>query len=241
MPVIALGAQMSDALVEMSAKGFGCVGHRCRRQVAGIITDGDLRRHMRPDLMTAPVDKVMTASPKTIGPNNWPARRWQMLNASKITALIVVEKEAGRHRAFPRSLARRRSLANTARPWWRFCHPPGRKQAAAAAYWAHLLDVKPSLVDRSVGRSGGRRDRCGRARSPGSRRPGRAAAPGAAGRRPGLLAADGDKFLIARRARPGRHVLGHAAGPGRPSVGYDTGKRAAPAQRQTDAEQSRQR
>ena len=54
IPVKPLGAKMSDALVEMSAKGFGCV---CivdaSGEIAGIITDGDLRRHMRPDLMTA--------------------------------------------------------------------------------------------------------------------------------------------------------------------------------------------
>ena len=45
---------MSDALVEMSTKGFGCVGIvDATGEIAGIITDGDLRRHMRPDLMTA--------------------------------------------------------------------------------------------------------------------------------------------------------------------------------------------
>ena len=56
IPVKPLGAKMSDALVEMSTKGFGCV---CivdaGGEIAGIITDGDLRRHMRPDLMTAPM------------------------------------------------------------------------------------------------------------------------------------------------------------------------------------------
>ena len=70
IPVKPLGAKMSDALVEMSSKGFGCV---CivdsSGEIAGIITDGDLRRHMRPDLMTARVDDVMTKNP---GP--FPAR-----------------------------------------------------------------------------------------------------------------------------------------------------------------------
>jgi arabinose-5-phosphate isomerase len=67
IPIKPLGTKMSDALVEMSAKGFGCV---CivdqSGDIAGIITDGDLRRHMRPDLMTALVDAVMTKNPKTI-------------------------------------------------------------------------------------------------------------------------------------------------------------------------------
>ena len=54
VPLKPLGTQMSDAVVEMSAKGFGCVGIvDARGHVAGIITDGDLRRHMRPDLMNA--------------------------------------------------------------------------------------------------------------------------------------------------------------------------------------------
>ena len=67
IPVKPLGTKMSDALVEMSSKGFGCV---CIvddvGEIVGIITDGDLRRHMRPDLMTAVVDEVMTRNPRTI-------------------------------------------------------------------------------------------------------------------------------------------------------------------------------
>src|SRR5438132_7369106 len=64
IPVKPLGAKMSDALVEMSSKGFGCV---CivddSGEIAGIITDGDLRRHMGPDLMAARVEDVMTRDP----------------------------------------------------------------------------------------------------------------------------------------------------------------------------------
>jgi len=70
IPIKPLGTKMSDALVEMSAKGFGCVCIVDRAgEIAGIITDGDLRRHMvRPDLMTALVEEVMTKNPKTIAP-----------------------------------------------------------------------------------------------------------------------------------------------------------------------------
>jgi arabinose-5-phosphate isomerase len=69
IPLKPLGTKMSDALVEMSAKGFGCVCIVDKGgDIAGIITDGDLRRHMRPDLMTARVDEVMTKNPKTIAP-----------------------------------------------------------------------------------------------------------------------------------------------------------------------------
>src|SRR5476651_1094009 len=52
LPLAPLGSRMSDALVEMSAKSFGCVGIvDPSGQLAGIITDGDLRRHMRPNLL----------------------------------------------------------------------------------------------------------------------------------------------------------------------------------------------
>ena len=69
IPLKPLGTKMSDALVEMSAKGFGCVCIVDKTgEIAGIITDGDLRRHMRPDLMTIAVEEVMTKNPKTIAP-----------------------------------------------------------------------------------------------------------------------------------------------------------------------------
>ncbi|TAK47633.1 MAG: KpsF/GutQ family sugar-phosphate isomerase [Xanthobacteraceae bacterium] len=92
IPLKPLGTKMSDALVEMSAKGFGCVGIIDERgQIAGIVTDGDLRRHMRPDLMTARVDDVMTRGPKTIAPGLLASEALEILNSSKITALIVTE------------------------------------------------------------------------------------------------------------------------------------------------------
>ncbi|HEY5129740.1 MAG TPA: KpsF/GutQ family sugar-phosphate isomerase [Bradyrhizobium sp.] len=94
IPVKPLGAKMSDALVEMSTKGFGCVcivDHQ--GEIAGIITDGDLRRHMRPDLMTAEVDEVMTRNPRTIPPGMLATEMLETINSSKpaVTVLIVAE------------------------------------------------------------------------------------------------------------------------------------------------------
>jgi arabinose-5-phosphate isomerase len=94
VPLIARGAPMSAAIVEMSAKGFGCVAVTgADGRLAGVITDGDLRRHMRDDLLRAPVDEIMTAAPKTVRPDQLASEALQLLNASKITALIVVDKE----------------------------------------------------------------------------------------------------------------------------------------------------
>jgi arabinose-5-phosphate isomerase len=94
VPLKPLGTKMSDALVEMSSKGFGCVGIvDANGDLVGIITDGDLRRHMRPDLMTAAVDEVMTKNPKTTTPDTLAIELLDTVNSSqpRITVLIVAE------------------------------------------------------------------------------------------------------------------------------------------------------
>src|SRR6478609_279533 len=94
IPIKPLGTKMSDALVEMSSKGFGCVCILDKGgEIAGIITDGDLRRHMRPDLMTAMVDDVMTKNPRTIAPGMLATEVLDTINSSKpaVTVLIVAE------------------------------------------------------------------------------------------------------------------------------------------------------
>ena len=95
IPIKPLGTKMSDALVEMSTKGFGCVCivNDCG-EIAGIITDGDLRRHMhRPDLLTLRVDDVMTKNPRTIPPGMLATEMLETINSSKpaVTVLIVAE------------------------------------------------------------------------------------------------------------------------------------------------------
>ena len=93
VPLIGRGSPMSAAIVEMSAKGFGCVAVTdAAGTLAGVITDGDLRRHMRDDLLRATVDEVMTALPKTVRPDQLASEALALLNSSKITALIVVDK-----------------------------------------------------------------------------------------------------------------------------------------------------
>jgi arabinose-5-phosphate isomerase len=94
LPLIKRGSPMSEAIVEMSSKGFGCVAVTSSDgKLAGVITDGDLRRHMRVDLLQAAVDDVMTLSPKTVRPGQLASDALQLLNSMKITALIVVESD----------------------------------------------------------------------------------------------------------------------------------------------------
>ena len=92
LPLVRDGTAMSDAIVEMSAKGFGCVGVLDGAgSLYGIITDGDLRRHMRPDLLAQKVGDIMTKNPKSARPDQLASEVLQHLNASNITALFVVE------------------------------------------------------------------------------------------------------------------------------------------------------
>jgi arabinose-5-phosphate isomerase len=92
VPLAPLGTRMSDALIVMTTKGFGCIGVTDQRgQLAGIITDGDLRRHMRDDLLNARVDDVMTRGPKTVRPDQLISETLELLNSTKVTALFAVE------------------------------------------------------------------------------------------------------------------------------------------------------
>ena len=95
MPLVPLGTKMSKAVLEMSAKGFGCIGITDGGgNLTGIVTDGDLRRHMRDDMLNVVVDEIMTNDPKTVRPDQLVSETLELLNSMKITALFVVE--AGR-------------------------------------------------------------------------------------------------------------------------------------------------
>jgi len=93
LPLVRETAPMSEALVIMTAKSFGCLGVvDGKGKLVGVITDGDLRRHMGADLLKAQTRDIMTRKPKTIEPDMLASAALEMLNASRITALFVVEK-----------------------------------------------------------------------------------------------------------------------------------------------------
>ncbi len=97
IPVVMSGTPMSDALLVMSQKGFGVVGVTSSDgQLLGIVTDGDLRRHMK-GLLELTVDQVMTPDPRTIGPEELAEKAVALmtLSAPKITCLFVVDPLAG--------------------------------------------------------------------------------------------------------------------------------------------------
>jgi arabinose-5-phosphate isomerase len=92
VPLVQTGTKMSDAIVQMSAKGYGTVGITDQHgMLIGIITDGDLRRHMGPKLFTASVDDIMTRDPKVVPPDTLASAALEIFNSSKITVAFVTE------------------------------------------------------------------------------------------------------------------------------------------------------
>ncbi len=92
IPLVKSGTGMRDAIMEITGKGFGCVGVVSGDGLlTGIITDGDLRRKINLDLLSMSVDEVMTRSPKTIKPDMLVAKALDIANASAITALMVTD------------------------------------------------------------------------------------------------------------------------------------------------------
>jgi arabinose-5-phosphate isomerase len=92
MPLVPIGTLMSEAILQMTAKGFGCVGITdARGLLVGIVTDGDLRRHMGNDLLKTRADDVMTRGPKTVRPDQLLSETLDILNSMKVTALFAIE------------------------------------------------------------------------------------------------------------------------------------------------------
>jgi len=92
LPLIAEDAAMGDALLEISQKGFGVVGVTRGETLAGVITDGDLRRHME-GLLELKAGDVMTRDPLTITPEALAEEAVAVMNARKITCLFVVPED----------------------------------------------------------------------------------------------------------------------------------------------------
>lgn len=93
LPLVSHDTAMSEALIVMSAKSFGCVGVTRDGKLIGIVTDGDLRRNMSPDLLKRTAASVMTPNPATMRRNALAAEALKEMNARAITSLFVTEDE----------------------------------------------------------------------------------------------------------------------------------------------------
>jgi arabinose-5-phosphate isomerase len=92
VPLVKRGTSMADTILIITTKSFGCAGVIDEAgRLIGIITDGDLRRHMGSKLLAALVETVMTQTPKTIRPQALAAEALGQMNAQAITSLFVVD------------------------------------------------------------------------------------------------------------------------------------------------------
>ncbi len=91
VPLVTMATPMSEALLQISQKGFGVVGVTdAAGHLRGIITDGDLRRHMK-GLLDLSAGDVMTRGPATVAPAALAEQAVAMMNDRKITCLFAVE------------------------------------------------------------------------------------------------------------------------------------------------------
>jgi arabinose-5-phosphate isomerase len=92
LPLVTADVPMAEAIVVMTEKALGCLGViDDNGMLAGIITDGDLRRHMGDRLLSRSTGEIMTAAPKTVSPELLASAALEVINSSSITALFVVE------------------------------------------------------------------------------------------------------------------------------------------------------
>ncbi|AXV16172.1 KpsF/GutQ family sugar-phosphate isomerase [Neorhizobium sp. SOG26] len=93
IPLVKKGVLMPEAIEVLSRKRFGCVGiiddDGC---LCGVITDGDISRHLDLDLRQTPVDQVMTVNPKTVAKDTLATAAMAILNKHSIGALLVVDE-----------------------------------------------------------------------------------------------------------------------------------------------------
>ncbi len=92
MPLVRSEALMSEALLVMTQKTFGCVGVLdASGRLAGMITDGDLRRHMSGGLLALKAADIMTRTPDTLAPTVLASAALEHFNARKRTQMFVLD------------------------------------------------------------------------------------------------------------------------------------------------------
>ncbi|MEZ5777212.1 MAG: KpsF/GutQ family sugar-phosphate isomerase [Paracoccaceae bacterium] len=90
LPLVSVHTPMSEALLVMSQMGFGVVGVTGEGdELIGIVTDGDLRRHMA-GLLERTAGEVMTRAPRVVDPDAVAERAVALMKERKITCLFVV-------------------------------------------------------------------------------------------------------------------------------------------------------
>ncbi len=94
LPLVEGDTNMGEVIVTMTKAGFGCAGVvNGEGLLVGVITDGDLRRHLSPDLLQLSAGDVMTPSPRTSKADDMAVKALHTMNSKSITALFVVNTD----------------------------------------------------------------------------------------------------------------------------------------------------
>lgn len=94
MPLVRTGTPMSEVLIEITGKRFGCCGVvDGAGRLAGIVTDGDLRRHMGGELLALPVEDVMTHAPLVVRPADLASAALGLMNRRPVTVVFAVAED----------------------------------------------------------------------------------------------------------------------------------------------------
>ena len=95
LPRVRLEASLADAIVEMTRSRLGmCAVLDADRQIVGVVTDGDLRRHVDElgDIRSTPVERIMTPKPRTIGADELAAKAVEVMQHHRIQGLLVTDR-----------------------------------------------------------------------------------------------------------------------------------------------------
>ena len=92
IPLTSENTNMKDVIVKITKKNFGCIGVLdLSKSLVGIITDGDLRRHMKDNMLQKKAKDVMSRNPKIITENTFVSDALEIINNYKITSLFIIK------------------------------------------------------------------------------------------------------------------------------------------------------
>lgn len=98
LPILTESAKMDEVIVQLTEKNLGCVLIMDGKTLKGIVTDGDLKRHMAPDLLQQPAAEIMTKTPKTIEDTALAVEAMNVMTKTEgryLTSLVVTDASGG--------------------------------------------------------------------------------------------------------------------------------------------------
>ena len=97
LPLVQLDTCMDDVLLTVTAMRFGCAGVvGAAGELVGIVTDGDLRRNMRPEMLQRQAREIMTRTPKVIAASALAGEALALMGSQQVTVLFVFDADEGR-------------------------------------------------------------------------------------------------------------------------------------------------